>query len=166
MLQFSEEKKDFVYKRKKEEVSENYVEDDRNLLLDFSILTKMNEKDFINYINTIFKKGNKDKVIFENKNIMNENEIKNTIIRYYVSTKNIKKLIKIEIRKNEYEKDIDIENNYYLPTQIHDLIEENQINNILNIHRIKEKFNFLKLTSIGIGIKLSNAEKYCKEYLE
>ena len=95
---------------------------------------------------------------------MNEKEIKNTLIRYYVFSRNIKKIIKIEIKENEIDKDI--ENNYYLPTQILDLIEENQIKNILNIHRIKNKFNFLEPESISISFKLSNAEKYLKEYLE
>ena len=165
LIELSEIKKEFICERKREDVSENNVEKDESLVIDFSILTeKKNEKDFIIYIYDILKKREKKKVILEKKEIMNEKEIKNTLIRYYVFSRNIKKIIKIEINENEIDKDI--ENNYYLPTQILDLIEENQIKNILNIHRIKNIFNFLEPTSISINFKLSNAEKYLKEYLE
>ena len=60
----------------------------------------------------------------------------------------------------------DVENNFYIPKQIHDFIEENQTINLLNIHRIKYEYSFLKPESIGINIKTSNYEKYLKEYFE
>ena len=90
--------------------------------------------------------------------------VEDTLIRYYVLSKNKKGIIKIEVVKAEMSKDI--ENNYYLPNIIHDFIEENQVINLINIHRIKKDYNFLKPESIGISIKTSNSEKYFKEYFE
>ena len=100
----------------------------------------------------------------ENKVLKNEKELKSTLIRYYLLSKNKKTIIKLGINKVQMDKDI--ENNFYLPDEINDFIEENQLKNILNVHRIKNRFNFLKPESIGINLRLSNAEKYFKEILE
>ena len=164
LLKLADYKKEFSYKNVKREIGvENKIEkDEENLIVDFSILSeKKNEKDFILYIDEILKE--KETVILENKEILNEKQIKSSLIRYFLlSKKNY--IIKIDINKEEIDKDI--ENNFYLPKQIYNYVEENQINNIININRIKNNFNFLKPESIGLNIKTSNSEKYFKEYLE
>ena len=164
LLKLADNKKEFLYKNVKRKIGvENNIEKNEvNLIVDFSILSeKKNEKDFLLYINDILKE--KETVILENKEILNEKEIKSSLVRYFVLCAK-RSIIKININKGEMDKDI--ENNFYLPNQIYNYIEENQINNIINIHRIKKDFNFLKYESIGLNIKASNSEKYFKEYLE
>ena len=103
-------------------------------------------------------------IIVENKNVIKDKIVKPTLIRYYALSKNKKCILKTEINKGDMEKDM--ENNYYLPEEIHNNIEENQIVNIINIHRIKDEYNFIKNKSIIIKIKISKSEKYFKEYFE
>ena len=164
----SEEKKEFIYsfiKRDKPSENENNIEnDDENLVVDFStLIEKNNEKDFMIYIDDILK--NKKEIIIVNKDIINEKKLKSTLIRYYLLNKTKKTVFQIKINKsNDIEKDM--ENNYYLPNQLYDFVDENQIKNIINVYRIKYDYNFLKSESIGINIKISNAEKYFKEFLE
>ena len=134
------------------------------MVVDFSILNeKKNENEFITYIEDKLKQGDKA-IILENKVLKNEKELKSALIRYYLLSKNKRNIIKLGILKGQMDKDI--ENNYYLPDEIYDFIEEKQLKNILYIHRIKNKFNFLKPESIGINLDLSIAEKYFKEILE
>ena len=164
----SEEKKEFIYsfiKRDKPSENENNIEnDDENLVVDFStLIEKNNEKDFMIYIDDILK--NKKEIIIVNKDIINEKKLKSTLIRYYLLNKTKKTVFQIKINKsNDIEKDM--ENNYYLPNQLYDFVEENHVKNIINVYRIKYDYNFLKSESIGINIKISNAEKYFKEFLE
>ena len=103
-------------------------------------------------------------IVLENKDIVNKKEIKCTLIRYYILSKK-KNILKIGIIKNEGITK-DIENNYCLPEQIYYLADENKICNLFNIHRIKNDFNFLESSSIGINLKVLKAEKYFKENLE
>ena len=161
----AEEKNEFLYKYiKRQKPSENNNENDKDYLtIDFSVLTgEKTEKDFIKYVDEMLKE--KKGIIVENKEVLNEKEIKSTLIRYYVLSKNKKGIIKIEVVKSQMNKDV--ENNFYLPKQIHDFIEENQVINLINIYRIKNEYNFLKPDSIGINIKTSNSDKYFKEYFE
>ena len=160
---FADKKKKFLYKDVKREIgSENNIQkNEENLVVDFSILTEKSEKDFFLYIEDILNE--KQCVILENKEVLNEKQIKSTLIRYYALSKK-NNIIKIDINKEEMDKDI--ENNFYLPNIIYNYVEENKINNIVNIHRIKNDFNFLNEESIGFNIKTSNSEKYFKEYLE
>ena len=102
-------------------------------------------------------------IVIENKDVLNKKIIKSSIIRYYLISKN-KSVFKIEIIKKESNKDI--LNNFYLPDNIRSFVEENGFCNLLNIHRIKNEFNFLTPTSIGISIKTLNAEKYFKDNFE
>ena len=160
-----QKKNEFLYKYiKRQKSSENNNENDKDYLtIDFSVLTgEKTEKDFIKYVDEMLKE--KKGIIVENKEVLNEKEIKSTLIRYYVLSKNKKGIIKIEVVKSQMNKDV--ENNFYLPKQIHDFIEENQVINLINIYRIKNEYNFLKPDSIGINIKTSNSDKYFKEYFE
>ena len=57
-------------------------------------------------------------------------------------------------------------NNYYLPKQINICTNESQVVNIINIHRIKNKYKFLDQENLTLKLKTSaNAEKY-QELLE
>ena len=158
---FTEEKKEFSYIKRESDPENNIENDDENLIHDISILSEKNEKDFILYIDENLKE--KQSVILINKEVLNEKQIKSSLIRYYILSKK-NNILKIEIIKGEMDKDI--KNNYDLPEQIVCNVEENQISNIINIHRIKNDFNFLKPENIGLSIKTSNAEKYFKEYME
>ena len=163
-----DEKREFIYKNvKREEISEdnNALNGDGDTLIeDISILKeKKTEKDFILYLDDVFN-NNKKMVILENKEVLNTNAVKNCLIRYYIIGKNKKNVFKIEIKKSEMSKDV--ENNFYLPEQINDFADENEITNCLNIHRIKNDFKFLNDNDIGINVKCVNAEKYFKENFE
>ena len=162
----------FLYekiKRKKNEnddKNDNENEEDKDNIefLDFNIFNeKKSEKEFFEYLDEIFQ-NNKKLIIVENKNVIKDKIVKPTLIRYYALSKNKKCILKTEINKGDMEKDM--ENNYYLPEEIHNNIEENQIVNIINIHRIKDEYNFIKDKSIIIKIKISKSEKYFKEYFE
>ncbi len=54
--------------------------------------------------------------------------------------------------------DKDIKNNSCLPKEIYDTLEINDFKNIINIHRIRTEFNFLKDESIYI--EEINTENY------
>lgn len=164
----SQQKKDFIYKNINREKADN---DDKNesideqhvKVLDFDVLNqKKSEKDFFEYIDELFL--NFKIVLLENKEIINKKILKKTLIRYYALSKNKKCILKIDIIKGNMEKDI--ENNYFLPGEIHNYIEENNIINLIDIYRIKNEFNFLEKSSIIIKMKMAKAEKYLKEYLE
>ena len=158
----SENKKNFINNNKKLN-SEKKEELNNDNIFDFSILKdKKNEKEFLLYIEQTLKVEN-DKFIMERKDIMNEKEVKSTLIRYYFLSKN-KKILKIDVVRSDMDKDV--ENNFYLPNIIYDFIEENSISNSVNIHRIQTNYNFLKRDSIGITIKTSNADKYFQENFE
>ena len=162
----SEEKNEFVYekiKRLKNENDDKNNEDKEIMLLDYNIFNeKKTEKEFFEFIDEICK--DKKLIIIENKNVINNKTIKPTLIRYFAYSKNKKCILKTEINKGEMEKDI--ENNYYLPEEIHNNIEENQIVNIINIHRIKDEYNFLNQNSIIIKMRIAKTEKYIKDYFE
>ena len=166
LLTLSDEKKEFTYefiKREKPTVYNNKNKDDE-LVIEFSeLIGKNNEKDFITYIDDILK--NKKEIILENRDIINEKMLKSTLVRYYLLNKSKKTVVKTKIIKGA-EIDKDIESNYYLPNQLYNFIEENEIQNIINVYRIKREYNFLKSESIGINIKLLNADRFFKEFLE
>ena len=160
----SVQKREFVYddkNLKKEKNEENEEKNNDDNIIDFQILTeKKSEKEFIAYLDEVLN-DKKNGIILENKNILKDKLVKSTLIRYYILSKN-KKMIKIQVIKDNMDKDI--ENNFFIPNIIHDIIEENQISNILNVHRLKNNYNFLKSDSIGIHINTSSAEKYIQNY--
>lgn len=168
MIDLYNEKKGFIYdniKRDNVQEKEDNIELDETLVNDLSFIEKKNEYEFFTYIDNIFQQGQKKTIIMENKEVINQKEIKNTLFRYYVLFKKEKTMIKIETKKDQ-NMEKDIENNFYLPSLIYDFLEEKKINNILNVHRIKNNFNFLKAEGIGFNVKFSQVEKYIKDFLE
>ena len=168
LIYLSEENKDFKYDDvKRENVSEDINNVDNKyekLILDYSVLKeKKNEKDFLSYVNENINYKYNKMIVIENKDVINKKIIKSSLIRYYLISKN-KNVFKIEINKKDSNKDI--LNNFYLPDNIHDFVEEKGCCNLLNIHRIKNELNFLTQSSIGISIKTVNAEKYFKDNFE
>jgi len=165
LITLSEEKKEFKYDNiRRENLSEDNNNEDNNklLTLDFSVIKeKKNEKDFLFFINQNF--NNYRMIMIENKDVLNKKITKSSLIRYYLISK-YKSDFKIDIIKKETNKDI--LNNFYLPDKIHNFVGENGFCNLFNIHRIKNEFNFLSHSSIGINIKTANAENYFKEYFE
>ena len=164
----SEENKEFKYENvKRGDIAEKDNNEDNKyeiLKLDFSILKeKKNELDFLSYINEIINYKNNKMIVIENKDVLNKKIIKSSLVRYYLISKN-KNVFKIEINKKESNKDI--LNNFYLPDNIHNLVEENGFCNLFNVYRIKNEFRFLAQSSIGINIKTANAEKYIKDNFE
>ena len=165
LITLTEEKKEFKYDNiRRGNLSEDNNKEDNNrvLTLDFSIIKeKKNEKDFLFFINQNLR--NNRMIVIENKDVLNKKLIKSSLIRYYLISKS-KSVFKIDIIKKETNKDI--LNNFYLPDKIHNFVGDNGFCNLLNIHRIKNEFNFLSQSSIGINIKTANAENYFKEYFE
>ena len=165
----SEENKEFKYENVKrgEKLSNSIDEDNKyeKLKLDFSIFKeKKNELDFLENINEIINYNNNKMIIIENKDVVDTKIIKSSIIRYYIISKN-KNVFKIDINKKETNKDI--LNNFYLPDNIHNFVEENGFSNLFNVHRIKNEFRFLTQSSIGINIRtIKQPEKYLKDNFE
>jgi len=163
LLTLFDEKKEFIYKNiRRENVNEkNNIIDNNNINLDISILKEKSDDEFIKYINDKLKK-NKE-IIIENKEILKNKIIKSCLIRYYILSHNDDNAFKIKIRMSEIPKDI--ENNFYIPNTIYDYVEKNKSNNIINIHRIKNKFRFLEKNSIGTTFSTINFENYFNDYI-
>ena len=160
----SNDKKTFTYDNLKRETNEDDENKDNDELMDFSILKEKNkEKEFFDFIDEQLENKKKTKIIIGNKKVLNEHKkMKKTLIRYYILCRS-KKFIKINPVKGEIDKSQ--ENNYYLPEQIYNSFEENQLKNVANIHRIKYDYNFLDAEDLGIKVKSSDIEKNI-EYLE
>jgi hypothetical protein len=91
-------------------------------------------------------------------------KIKKILIRYYLLSNN-KKVIKITpVEEKEMNKEK--KNNYYLPKQINICTNESQVVNIINIHRIKNKYNFLNQEDLQLKLKTSKNEEKNQELLE
>ena len=163
LLTLFDEKKEFIYKNiKRENVNENnnIIDNNNNINLDISILKEKTDDEFIKYINDNLK-ANKD-IIIENKEILKNKIIKSCLIRYYILSHNKDNAFKIKVRMSEIPKDI--ENNFYIPNTIYDYVEKNKSNNIINIHRIKNKFR-LEKNSIGTIFSTINFENYFNDYI-
>ena len=160
-----DEKKDFIYKNvRRENVNEknNITDNDNNIInLDISILKEKSDDEIIKYIDDNLKE--KKEIIIENKEILKNKIIKSCLIRYYILSHNKESAVKISIKRSEMPKDI--ENNYYTPDIIYDYVESQKSNNIINIHRIKNKFRFLEKNSIGTTFSNLNYEKYFNDYI-
>ena len=85
------------------------------------------------------------------------------MIRYYILSKKKNTLVKLKEQKMEMSKDI--ENNYYMPELVIDSVLKNEVSNAINIHRIKDKLKFLNLNDLGVGIVVTNYDKYYNEYI-
>ena len=81
-------------------------------------------------------------IIIENKDVINTKIIKCSLIRYYMIRKNnevFKANFDFKIIKSRSK---DILNSFYLPDDITISEKGNRFYNFLNIHRIKDEFNF------------------------
>ena len=165
LSKLTSQNKPFVYENlsrdslilKKNKHNSNNEEEFRT---DFSILKeKKNIKQLIEYFSEKLKE--KKAVIIENSDILNKYEVKNTFNRYYIYGKDKKKIANTNISTVEI--GLDEINNCYLPENICNLIEENQIINFLNVHRIKSEFRFFENNDIQLHLKLQSYEKYFKD---
>jgi hypothetical protein len=162
LLTLSDEKKDFIYKNiRRNAIEKNNIIDNNIINLDISILKEKSDEEFLKYINENLKE--KKKIIIENKEILENKIIKSCLIRYYILSQSKDSVFKINIRMNEMPKDI--ESNFYIPNIIYDYVEKNKSNNIINIHRIKNKLKFLENNSIGTTFSNINYEKYFNDYI-
>jgi hypothetical protein len=165
LLTLFDEKKEFIYKNIKRDnnaIEKKTIIDNNNIIFDISILKEKSDEEFIKYINDNLKE--KKKIIIENKEILENKIIKSCLIRYYILSQSKDSVFKINIRMNEMPKDI--ENNFYIPNTIYDYVEKNKSNNIINIHRIKNKLRFLENNSIGTIFSNINYEKYFNDYIK
>ena len=165
IMTLSEEKNDFIYeniRRNENKEKDKSDDDDEAILRDFSIFKgKKSEKELIVEINELLEEN--EKVIIENDELKNEKDIKNCLIRYYILSKKKNTLVKLKEQKMEMSKDI--ENNYYMPELVIDSVLKNEVSNAINIHRIKDKLKFLNLNDLGVGIVVTNYDKYYNEYI-
>ena len=162
LLTLSDEKKDFIYKNiRRNAIEKNNIIDNNIINLDISTLKEKSDEEFLKYINENLKE--KKKIIIENKEILENKIIKSCLIRYYILSQSKDSVFKINIRMNEMPKDI--ESNFYIPNIIYDYVEKNKSNNIINIHRIKNKLKFLENNSIGTTFSNINYEKYFNDYI-
>ena len=167
LIFLSEEKiKSNYNSEKKRNIFENNNNEDYKydkLILNFSELEEMkNIKDFLFFLNENINNNNNKMIVIENKDVIKKNIIKSSLIRYFLISKN-KEVFKININKKKSNRGI--LNNFYLPDNIINFVEENGFCNLLNIYRIKDEFKFLT-EGIEITIKTTNAEKYFKENFE
>ena len=110
-------------------------------------------KELIEYIKERLK--NNKIVVIKNEDILNKCEIKNTYITYYILSKDKNNNImrtKITIDNME----LDEINNCYLPELIFNSINENQVTNIFDVHRLKNEFKFFENNDIGLKIKFGS----------
>ena len=160
------EKCEFTYKMIKRDIkyTENIninINKDKYIIYDFSNFKNKTSSELFSYI---FKSITEEKdIIFDNKEVRENKVIKSTIIRDYIFSE-AKIGIKIDLNQNELNKDI--QNNYYLPEVIRDLIEEKEIRNIFNIYRIKKDLKFLNIDDLKYNMKTIKGTKYIKDYLE
>ena len=121
---------------------------------DFSIFEeKKDMKELIEYIKERLK--NNKIVVIKNEDILNKCEIKNTFITYYILNKDKNNNImrtKITIDNME----LDEISNCYLPELIFNSINENQVTNIFDVHRLKSEFKFFENNDIGLKIKFGS----------
>ena len=160
------EKCKFIYKNVKRDIknTENIninINKDKNIIYDFSNFENKTASELFSYF---IKNITEEKdIILDNKEVRENKVIKSTMIRDYIFSE-AKTCIKIDFNQNELNKDI--QNNFYLPELIRDLIEEKQIKNIFNIYRIKNDLKFLKINDLQFNMKTINSAKYIKDYLE
>ena len=169
LINLSEDKSDFIYENVKrnqdyenEKNDQNDDEEERALLKDFSIFKeKKSEKDLFFEIDELLTENGE--VILVNEDLKNEKDMKNCLIRYYILAKKKNSVIKIKEQKMDMSKDI--ENNYYMPEFTYNCVLKEDINNAINIHRLRNKFKFLGMNDIGINIIVVKYDKYFNEFI-
>ena len=160
LIDLSNQNKQFKY----EEVDRNSPSitkyKNKEKILDFSIFRdKKNIEEFISYIIELLKTN--DKVIIENKEIINKFEIKNTLEKFYAFSYDKKNVFKSLITFGEMF--LDEINNFYLPEYIYNSIEKNQAVNLFNVHALKNEYQFFESNDLGISVKCIKYDKYYKD---
>ena len=167
----SKENKPFSYENLKRsnqsnQINNNSSPNDKELILDFSIFEEKKDlKEFIIYIIEQLKKE-KQKIIIENKELLNKYEVKNIINKYYVYNKDKEKKSIIKSQLSCGEMHLDEKVNFYLPEYIYNSIEENQVINLFNVYSLKKEYRFFESNDIGISIKCSSYDRYFKNIFE
>ena len=160
LLTFHDEKKEFSFDFIRRDKSNEFGDrgDYHEIpLKDFS----KKVKDFNNFLRDIDNKL-KEKEGVEIPNMLdNEDNVKKTMIRYFVLSKKKNNVLKIGNKMYELSKDI--EKNFYLPDLVYDCVEKDKDKNIINIHRIKHNFKFLDINHLGIVLSNINYDNYFKE---
>ena len=91
------------------------------------------------------------KVIVEDSNIKDINNVKSSLIRFYIlSNQNI--LNKLKVKVSEKDLPTEVKFNYYYPSFYLDSVEANSMSNLMNVNRIRSDLPFLKSSYIGINI--------------
>ena len=160
LIAFSSQNKPFTYENVERGSPSIDNKKENEKILDFSIFQEKKDlKEFISYIIELLKENNK--VIIENKDIINKYEIKNTLNKFYALSNDNKNVIKSQITYGEMF--IDEINNFYLPEYIYNSVEENQAINLFNVHSLKNEYKFFESNDIGISIKCAKYDKYYKD---
>ena len=162
LLTFAKDKNkfslDFI---KRDPENENKINLTNFIEIDYNQFKEV--KDFYAFLNDIDSKLRKNGILIRNNDLLCEKDkSKKTIIRYFVLSKHNNKVLKIKGKKYEIPKDV--ESNFFLPNIIYDCVENEKWKNIINLHKINYKFNFLEDTDFGIAINTINYMKYFKEY--
>ena len=163
LLTFYDEKKEFSFEFIKRDKSNEF--DDRGDYHEMPYKKFLSDvKDFNKFlrdIDVILKE--KEGIEIENiENILvDEDNVKETMIRYFVLSKKKNNVIKISYKMFELSKDI--EKNFYLPDLVFDCVEKEKDKNIINIHRIKHNFKFLEINHLGIVLSNINYDNYFKD---
>ena len=166
LTNLSRENKLFLYeniKRNKPPLNiNNSKQEEKTFITDFSIFKETKDvKELMNYITDKIK--NNEKVIIENKDILDKYEVKNTFNKYYILSKDKKEVIRC---CNKLEgmtiKEI---NNYYLPEYIYNSFQENQVINLFNVHMLHGEFKFFENNDIALLIELISYENYFNDML-
>ena len=162
LLSFDTEKKNFSFELIKHDIKDeeekhyhDYIEFDYNTFIEI--------KDINQFLKSLDSQLNKDKGISIINYSLNEEIAKKSIIRYFILCKKRNTVLKLTYNTFDIQKDS--EKCFYLPKMIMDSIEKEKDKNIINIHRIKHNFSFLRKKNLGICLQCINYEKYFKEHL-
>ena len=160
LLTFDDEKKQFSFdyiKRENKEAGRFNGRFEEMKYEDFLQIKDFNQ--FLKEIDIKLKDNNG--IVIQNY-LIDDDQTKKTIIRYFVLSKKKNNVFKISGKTIDIPKDI--EKNYYLPNLIFDCAEKEKDKNVMNIHRIKHNFNFLEDKYFGISLSNINYDKYFNEY--
>ena len=172
LTNLSKENKPFSYENLKRvnpsnKTNNNSRPNEKELILDFSILEEKKDlKEFIIYIIEQLKDKEKEKIIIENKELLNKYEVKNILNKYYAYNKEKEKKSIIRSQLSYGQMYLDEQINFYLPEYIYNSIEENKAINLFNVYSLKKEFGFFESNDIGISIKCGSYDRYFKNIFE
>ena len=102
--------------------------------------------------NSFIYNKNKIPIVLEDKNIKDRNNVKCTLYRYiFTNRESIKKYLRAKFCCSDEISDL-IKLNYFMPLNVFDIIEHNNMGNFHNILRIRGDLPFLKRDDINISI--------------